>query len=178
MSHDQLSTLRVSTDTGPTARGYEVYYWMSVSSTTTQTASGTSTAVRSITNADSPIWQLVSYITTAFSWFKYFLSSISSFRLLLFWPVPILLYLFAPVIVFSQLVVTIFFFAPYKSILYLLDAFYPLYVLAGVACITGGVLGIAGRELSRLLVYLLQDRTEETRRRSKGKTVNFSNLDD
>ena len=67
------------------------------------------------------------------------------------------------------------FFAPYKIILYLLDAFYPLYVLAGVACITGGVLGIAGRELSRLLVYLLQVRTEETTRKGKGKKVNFSN---
>ena len=146
------------------------------SSTATQTASGTSTSVRFITNADPPISQLISYVTTAFSWFKYFLSPISSFRLLLLWPVPILLYLFAPVIVFSGLVVTIFFSAPYKIILYLLDALYPLYVLTGVACITGGVLGIAGRELSRLLVYLLQDRTDETRR-SKGKKVNFSNGD-
>ena len=72
---------------------------------------------------------------------------------------------------------TIFFFAPYKIITYFLDALYPLYVLAGVACITGGVLGIAGRKLSRLLVYLLQDRTEETTRRSKGKKVNFSSGD-
>lgn len=142
---------------------------MSVSSTATQT--GTSMA-----NADSSISQLISYITTAFSWFKYLLSPILSFRFLLFWPVPILLYLFSPVVVFSQLVVTTFFFAPYESFLYLLDALYPIYVLTGVACITGGVLGIAGRELSRLLVYLLQDRTEETRR-SKGKKVNFSDLD-
>ena len=138
------------------------------SSTATQT--GTSTAVRSITNAESPILQLVPYITNAFSWFKYFISSISPFRLLLSWPVSILLYLFAPVIVFSELVVTIFFFAPYKSTLYLLDALYPLYVLAGVACITGAVLGIAGRGLSRFLVHLLQVRNEETRR---GKKVNF-----
>jgi hypothetical protein len=148
------------------------------SSTATQTASGTSTAVQSITNAGSPISQLFSYITTAFSesWFKYFSSSISFFRLLLFWPVPILLYVFAPVVVFSGLFVTTFFFVPYKSILYLLDAFYPLYVLAGVACITGGVLGIAGRELSRLLVYLLQVRTTEvTTRKGKGKQVNFLN---
>ena len=146
------------------------------SSTATQTATGTATAVRSITNAGSPILQLISYITTAFSWFKYFSSSISFFRLLLFWPVPILLYLFAPVVVFSNIVLTIFFFAPYKSILYLLDALYPLYVLAGVACITGGVLGIAGREFSQLLVYLLQVRTEETTtRKGKGKKVNFLN---
>ena len=145
------------------------------SSTATQTATGTSTAIRSITNAGSPISQLISYITIAFSWFKYFSGFISSFHLLLFWPVPILLYLFAPVVVFSHIVVTTFFFAPYKSIIYLLDAFYPLYVLAGVACITGGVLGIAGRELSQLLVYLLQVRTEETTRtqKGKGKKVNF-----
>jgi hypothetical protein len=136
------------------------------SSTATQTVSGTSITT------ESPIPQLISYITTAFSWF---LSSIASLRLLLFWPIPILLYLFAPVVVFSELVVTVFLFAPYRIILYLLDALYPLYVLAGVACIAGGVLGIAGRELSRLLVYLLQPRTEEeTRKRSK---VKFSNLD-
>ena len=174
MSHDRcmITGTRISTASSR-------YYGMSVaSSTATQAAaSGTSTAVRSITNAGSPISQLISYISTAFSWFKYFLSSISSFQLLLFWPVPILLYLFAPVIVFSELVVAIFFVAPYKSVLYLLDAFYPLYVLTGVACITGGVLGIAGRSLSRLMVYLLQDRSEETMRRGKGKKVNFSNLD-
>ena len=58
--------------------------------------------------------------------------------------------------------------------LYLFDAFYPLYVLAGVACITGGVLGIAGRGLSQLLVHLSQVRTEETTRKGKGKKVNFS----
>ena len=143
---------------------------MSVASNTA-TQTGASTAVRSIIDVDSPITQLIPYISSAFSWFKkYFLSSISSFLLLLFWPVPILLYLFAPVIVFSELVVTIFFFAPYKSILYLLDALYPLYVLAGVACIAGGVLGIAGRGISQLLVHLLQVRTEETRRVKK---VNF-----
>jgi hypothetical protein len=158
-SHDQLT--RFSTDSSKVLR----YYGMSVA-TSTATQTGTSTAVRSITNADSPISQLISYITTAFSWFKY---SILSFQLLLYWPVPILLYIFAPVIVFSELVVTISFFAPYKSILYLFDALYPLYVLAGVACITGGVLGIAGRGLSRLLVHLLQVRTDETR----GKKVNF-----
>ena len=161
MSHDQFRVLSSLQLKKPTGNG------MSASSTATQTGT-------SIANADSPILQLISYITTAFSWFKYFLSYISSFRLLLFWPVPILLYLFAPVIVFSELVVTVFFFAPYRSILYLLDAFYPLYVLAGVACITGGVLGIAGRELSRLLVYLSQVRFEETTRKSKGKKVNFS----
>ena len=87
---------------------------------------------------------------------------------------PILLYLFAPLIVFCQLVATIFLFAPYKSILYLLDAFYPLYVLAGVACITGGLLGIGGRGLSLLMVHLSQVRTEETTRKGKGKKVNFS----
>jgi hypothetical protein len=89
--------------------------------------------------------------------------------------VPILLYLFAPVIVFSQLVVTIFLLGPYNIILYLFDALYPLYLLAGVACITGGVLGIAGRGLSQLLVYLSQVRAEETTRKGKGKKVNFLN---
>ena len=143
------------------------------SSAATQT--GTSTAARSIvTNADSPISQ---FITTAFSWLKYFLGFIPSFRPWLFWPVPIFLYLFAPVFVFSKLVMTVFFFGPYKIILYFLDALYPLYVLVGVACITGGVLGIVGRQLSRLLIYILRVQTDRkdglrgTRRRVdlKGK---------
>lgn len=122
---------------------------------------GTSTTARSITNADAPIKQLIPYITTAASWLKYFLSSILSFRSpLLFWPLPILLYILAPAIVFVQLVVIVVFYGPYKIILYLLDALYPLYILTGVACITGGVLGFAGRQLCRFLVHLLQDGTE------------------
>ena len=128
---------------------------------------GTSTVTRSITNADSPILQ---FINTASSWLKY------SLRPLLFWPVPVLLYLSAPVFVFCKLVIAVFFILPYKTILYLLDALYPVYVLAGVACITGGVLGIIGRQFSRLLVHLLRVRTEdkddsrETRRADlKGK---------
>ena len=126
-----------------------------VFSAAAQTA--TSTATRYVTNTDAPITQLIPYITTAFTWFKYFLSSLSSFRPFLFWPLPILLYILAPVIVFSEVVATIIFYGPYKITLYLLDALYPLYVLIGVACITGGVLGFAGRQLCRFLVHLLQE---------------------
>ena len=120
---------------------------MSIASSTAETA-----AARSITNAE-PISQFLTSL-------KYFLGFIPSFRPLLFWPVPILLYLLAPLLVFSELVLTIFFFGPYKIILYFLDALYPLYVLAGVACITGGVLGIVGHQLSRLLVHLLRVQPE------------------
>ncbi|KAF8809861.1 hypothetical protein BYT27DRAFT_7135682 [Phlegmacium glaucopus] len=152
------------------------------SSAVTQT--GTSTvgpAAQSLTNADPPISQLIPYITTAFSWLKYFLSSIITFRplLLLFWPLPILLYLFAPVIVFLEIVLTVFFYWPYTTTLYLLEAFYPLYVLVGVACITGGVLGLAGRQLSRLLVHLLQVETRKTPKvdwKGKGKDEGSDSL--
>jgi len=56
--------------------------------------------------------------------------------------------------------VTVFLFGPYQIIVYFFDALYPLYVLAGVACIIGSVLGLAGRQLSWMLVWLLQDRPE------------------
>jgi hypothetical protein len=149
-----------------------------MSETSSAAQTGTSTlglgpGAQYITKADPPIAQLVPYITTASSWL---INSITSFfrPTLLFWPVPILLYFFAPVIVFFELVVTVFFYGPYKTILYLLDALYPLYVLGGVACITGVVLGFAGRQLCRLLVHLLRigfEEEDDELRRTKGKGI-------
>ncbi|KAJ7073381.1 hypothetical protein B0H15DRAFT_806766 [Mycena belliarum] len=65
--------------------------------------------------------------------------------LILLSPFPLLLYVLAPVIVFVQISLDVVWFTPYHAILYLSDAFYPAYVFVGVACITGGLLGISGR---------------------------------
>ncbi|KAF8153860.1 hypothetical protein B0H34DRAFT_640116, partial [Crassisporium funariophilum] len=66
------------------------------------------------------------------------------------------LYVFAPVTVFADIITTIFIRTPYRTAVYLLDALFPLYVLCGVACITGGVLGLLGRMLCRVLVNAVQ----------------------
>ncbi|KAJ7662698.1 hypothetical protein DFH06DRAFT_1190647 [Mycena polygramma] len=60
-------------------------------------------------------------------------------------PFSVLLYILAPAIVFIQLLLEVFAYSPYRAILYLSDAFYPAYVLLGVACITGALLGFGGR---------------------------------
>ena len=65
---------------------------------------------------------------------------------------------------------TVFLFGPYKILAYFFDALYPLYVLAGVACIIGSVLGLAGRQLSWMLVYLLEDRPEG-KEKLRGRSV-------
>ncbi|KAJ7642946.1 hypothetical protein DFH06DRAFT_1301361 [Mycena polygramma] len=42
-----------------------------------------------------------------------------------------------------------------RSIVYLSDAFYPIYVFLGVACITGALLGLSGRGVAWVLLLLV-----------------------
>ena len=67
-------------------------------------------------------------------------------------PLPIILYFLAPAIVFAEVVLDMLVSTPYHISLYLLDAFYPVYVLCGVACIVGALLGIGGRITTTMLV--------------------------
>ncbi|KAJ7023148.1 hypothetical protein C8F04DRAFT_1401852 [Mycena alexandri] len=60
-------------------------------------------------------------------------------------PFPLLLYILAPVLVFVQIFLDVFVYFPYHAIVYLADAFYPVYVLLGVACVTGTLIGLSGR---------------------------------
>ncbi|KAJ6534349.1 hypothetical protein B0H19DRAFT_1272066 [Mycena capillaripes] len=60
-------------------------------------------------------------------------------------PFPVLLYILAPVVAFVQLILEISVYTPYRVIVFLCDAFYPVYVFLGVACITGALLGLSGR---------------------------------
>ncbi|KAF4612384.1 hypothetical protein D9613_004037 [Agrocybe pediades] len=73
-------------------------------------------------------------------------------------PVPVLLYIFAPVIVFMDILTTIFIRAPYAVVVYLLDALFPLYVFCGVACITGGIIGLTARLLCRAVVACVENK--------------------
>jgi hypothetical protein len=66
------------------------------------------------------------------------------------------------VIVFLDIVAAIFIRAPYNSVVYFLDAMFPLYVFCGVACITGGLMGLVGRILCRVLIDMVQHGEEKT----------------
>ncbi len=106
----------------------------------------------------SPISQLLPYLTTAFSTLKLAVRvaarALRPIRTLS--PAPALLYLLAPVFVFLDITATLFLRTPYRTALYLLDAAFPLYVFVGVACITGGILGLVARVLSRVILVSLE----------------------
>ncbi|KAJ7608517.1 hypothetical protein DFH06DRAFT_1248249 [Mycena polygramma] len=70
-------------------------------------------------------------------------------------PFPVLLYILSPAIVFVQIVLEAFVYSPYRLIVYLSDAFYPIYVFLGVACITGALLGLSGRGVVWVLLLLV-----------------------
>lgn len=87
-----------------------------------------------------------------------FLVSKTANSFLYFSPLPIILYFLAPALVFFDILADVFLRVPYQLSLYILDAFYPIYVFCGVACITGAVIGIMGRLASKLLVDMVQGR--------------------
>ncbi|KAI4523091.1 hypothetical protein K525DRAFT_283076 [Schizophyllum commune Loenen D] len=62
------------------------------------------------------------------------------------------LYLCAPLIVFGSLVLQAFVIAPYNTITWVLDLAYPVYVLVGVACIVGGIVGGVARLAAQFAV--------------------------
>lgn len=74
------------------------------------------------------------------------------YPVILFSPIPIILYLLSPFVTFVQLALGVLVLAPYHSVVYLSDAIYPVYVFCGVACIVGALLGLSGRVLSALLI--------------------------
>ncbi|KAJ6468915.1 hypothetical protein C8R45DRAFT_1017836 [Mycena sanguinolenta] len=67
-------------------------------------------------------------------------------------PIALLLYILAPFLVFSQLLLEILLYTPYRVVVLLADAVYPAYVFLGVACITGALLGWTGRSVVRGVV--------------------------
>jgi len=122
--------------------------YISVSSTTPSLAVQPNTEV----DVGSPLLKLIPYTYAAFSFVGILLSfSLSLIRLVLS-PLPILLYIIAPITTFIDVSTTIFIRLPYVTFLYLADALYPLYVLVGVACITGCIFGYGGRLLVRTVV--------------------------
>nr|GAT55399.1 predicted protein [Mycena chlorophos] len=68
--------------------------------------------------------------------------------LVVFSPHPVLLYLLAPIFLFVTLVLEVLLWTPLRVGSHLADVLYPVYLLVGVACITGAVLGFGGRHVS------------------------------
>ncbi|KAF5376654.1 hypothetical protein D9615_007815 [Tricholomella constricta] len=132
---------------------------------------------------------VVSGVSAAFSFFSAltrfasFAFSLVSRSISFFSPLPIILYLFAPVIVLFDIMTDVFVRWPRHIALYLLDAFYPLYVFCGVVCIVGAILGLTGRLVARFLVDMMvglqepkvvievktEKRRKSTKRRRKEK---------
>jgi len=132
----------------------------------TETTSSTLGLGAQPTDITSPISKALPYISTAFLVLKYLFG-------LIVWlfgtlqhlsPLPIVLYVLGPVIAFLDIAATVFIRAPYNGVVYLLDAIYPLYVFCGVACITGGLLGLVGRVLCRVVINMAQRGEEKTDR--------------
>lgn len=136
---------------------------MASAGTTNAPPTGLQQAIPYVLSAGSA---LLSGISVASRFFASLLST-TAHSILIFSPIPILLYIFAPVIVFSELVVDVFVRLPYQLAAYLLDAFYPVYVFCGVACIIGALFGLFGRLLAGFLVdiavngYLVQEQEQE-----------------
>jgi len=121
----------------------------------------------------APLVQLIPYLKAAFTGLQYISAlSVSLFRpLALLSPIPVLLYVFAPVIVFTDIVATIFIRSPYRIVTYLIDALFPLYVFCGVACITGGLIGLAARVLCRIFVACAENKDEEDGKHDESKKI-------
>ena len=134
--------------------------------------------VSATTVADgSPLSRSIPFFTAGFSVAMAALTfSLTVFQpLWLLSPMRFLLYVFAPVVVFIDAVVTLFIRLPYRSFLYLTDALFPLYVLCGVACITGGLFGLGARFFCQVLIRSVSEDSslraprEERKQESKGK---------
>ena len=106
---------------------------------------------------------LFSAISTVFRSLIHLLSA--SFRsILIFSPLPVVLYLLAPAFVFLQIVADICVVLPYRIAVAFLDVFYPVYVFLGVACITGALVGLSGRLITGFLVKAAYDEHVRSRR--------------
>lgn len=66
-------------------------------------------------------------------------------------------YVFAPLTTFISILLTITVFTPYHLITWLLENVYPVYVFCGVACITGGILGLSGRLVSLSIIRAVNE---------------------
>ncbi|ESK96214.1 hypothetical protein Moror_7204 [Moniliophthora roreri MCA 2997] len=99
----------------------------------------------------SLIWQSITYTTQTLIW----ILQTTTYPFLALSPHPILLYILAPFTVFFAIVLDLAVIGPYRVLLWFSDAFYPIYVFCGAACITGGIVGALGRMLTLRVINMV-----------------------
>ena len=78
--------------------------------------------------------------------------------------IPIPIYLLSPVIITSQILLDLFVVLPYRAVVYVSQALYPLYAFLGVACLSGAIIGFGGRQIVSLVGWGVLGDAESTGR--------------
>lgn len=65
--------------------------------------------------------------------------------------IPIPIYLLSPLIITSKILLDLFVIVPYRAVVYISQALYPMYAFIGVACLSGAIIGFGGRQLVSLV---------------------------
>ncbi|KAF8497608.1 hypothetical protein F5888DRAFT_301686 [Russula emetica] len=120
-----------------------------------------------------PISAILPLVSSAFSTSLSALSHVVSlfntiFFSLLYYPflaiIPIPIYLLSPVIITSKILLDLFVVLPYRALLYISQALYPIYAFVGVACLSGAIVGFGGRQLVSLVGWGILGDTQSTGR--------------
>jgi hypothetical protein len=83
--------------------------------------------------------------------------------------IPIPIYLLSPVVITSKILLDLFVVLPFRAVVYVAQALYPLYAFLGVACLSGAIVGFGGRQLVSLVGWGIlggADTLQSTGRRS------------
>jgi len=82
--------------------------------------------------------------------------------------IPIPIYLLSPVTITSRILIDLFVLLPYRAVVYVSQALYPVYAFLGVACLSGAIIGFGARRLVSLVGWgILGGDTQSTGRRSR-----------
>jgi len=134
---------------------------------TTATVLVPSAAVESVATADPPIVEIARFLYSSSVYtvdvFIRLLSTLGRVSLSLtqtfaapFGPISLaLLYLFSPVVVFFQILLDAFIFAPYSVAVTILQNLYPVYVFVGVSVLFAATVGLGARGLVSASRHLL-----------------------
>ena len=100
------------------------------------------------------ISQVLSVLATTFTVIATATVTIASYMIypiLFLSPLPLILYILSPVLVLGSILLDALIVTPYYAVSSLAGIVYPLYVLLGIACLSGAFMGVSGRIISRML---------------------------
>jgi hypothetical protein len=84
--------------------------------------------------------------------------------------IPIPIYLLSPVTITSKILLDLLVVLPFRAVVYVSQALYPIYAFLGVACLSGAIVGFGGRQLVSLVGWAIlggDDAQQRTGRRSR-----------